>query len=169
MDLTDLADSLKRAVASPGEFATYFPFTTNDDLAATLADALSESQLDGFLSRVNLDVESVTTDVELSPAQQALVVLYARGRIIVSRLLNLKTHTRYKAGPVEAEVEQAASVLTELLKETNARKAQLLDDAKAGNGITSFLMVDMYVSKSMDSRYGDLGFSYNNRVFSEPV
>lgn len=153
MDLFDLTGALQRAVAPPGEFKTYFPSTSDDDLAGTLADGLAEAQLDGFLGTVALDATAFSTDVDLTSAQQALVVLYARARVIVSRLANIKNRTRYKAGPVEAETETSATILTALLKDTSDRKKQILDDTRYG-GASSFTMVDLYVTKSLDDRWG---------------
>lgn len=150
MDLFDLTGALQRAVAPPGEFKTLFPSANDDDLAGTLADGLAEAQLDGFLGNVNLDAENFATDADLSSGQQALVVLYARARIVTARLANLKNRTRYKAGPVEAESEQSASVLVAILKDTSDRKKALLDGAKYGTAGTSFAMVDLYVARSLD-------------------
>jgi hypothetical protein len=150
VDLFNLTAALQRAVAPPGEFKSLFPSANDESLAGTLADGLAEAQLDGFLSKVGLDADAYSTDVDLTSAQQALVVLYARARIVTARLANLKNRTRYKAGPVEAETEQAASVLVQILKDTSDRKKALLDQARYGSGGTSFTMVDLYVSRSLD-------------------
>lgn len=150
MDLADLVPSLKRALAAPGEFDTIFPNSTDADLSGTLADAVAECQLDGFFGLITLDVLNETTDPDLTNPQQALVILYAMSRVVTARVANLKSRTRYKAGPVEAETEQAASVLVEILKETRARKMAILEDAKTGNLARAFTMVDMYVAKSID-------------------
>ena len=158
MDFIDLAPSLKRAVAPPGEFDQFFPNTTDDDLAGSLADGVAEAQLDGFLSTHSLDLDAGTIDPALSNPQQALIVLYARARVLQARLSNLKSVTRYKAGNVEAETQQAASVLVELLRESRERKKALLDNARWGSGSTSFSMVDMYVTKSIDSTTSDVGY-----------
>lgn len=158
MDLFDLTPSLQRAVAPPGEFGTYFPNTSDEDLAGTLADALAEAQLDGFLQPTTLNSLTYTATPDLTSAQQALVVLYARARVITARLANLRNRARYKAGPVESETEQSASVLVALLKDTSERKKQILADARSGYGVTSFAMVDMYVTKSLDSTDPDLRY-----------
>ncbi len=164
MDLVDLADSLRRAVAPPGEFDTYFPNTQDADLVGTLMDGIAECQMDGFLHDHELDIDAEQIDPDLTPAQQALVVLYARARVLMARLANIKSRTRYKAGPVEAEAEQAASVLAALLKDTSDRKKQILDDAKygnnpLGNGASgNFTMVDLFVSKSLDYSTPDLSY-----------
>lgn len=160
MDLIDLADSLRRAVAPLGEFETYFPEASDEDVEMMLADALAEAQLDGFLSQVSLDVSAATVAPDLTSPQQALVVLYGRARIITSRLANIKNRTRYKAGNVEAESETSASILVEILRDTQARKKQLLDDARQGNGVTNFSMSDMFVSKSLDVGWYNPGAQY---------
>lgn len=158
MDLVDLVPSLKRAVAPPGEYDALFPGSVDTEVRDLLADALAEAQFDGFLNGYTLDVSTATVTPDLTSAQQALVILYAMARHLTSRLSNLKTHTRYKAGNVEAEVEQAASVLVELLREASARKKQALEDAKAGNLANAFLMVDMYITKSIDLTTPDVAY-----------
>lgn len=158
MDLSVLAPALQRSLAVPGDFATLFPNTTDADLTDTLADAVAECHLDGFLADTVLDVNLATTTPDLTTAQQALVVLYAMARVLNARVANLKNRTRYKAGNVEAETEQSASVLVELLREVRDRKKQLLDDARAGNVATAFAMVDMYVAKSIDVSSTDVNY-----------
>ena len=159
-DLTTLVPSLKRALAAPGEFDTYFPEALDDDLASMLADAMAEAQLDGFLGATDLDVATVSTDPDLSNPQQALVVLYAMSRVLTARIANLKNKTRYKAGSAEAETEQSASVLVELLRDTSARKKALLEEAKAGNVAGAFVMADLYLTKSIDRSDPDVGYIY---------
>lgn len=155
MDLADLVPSLKRALAAPGEFAATFPDSTDTDLAGTVADALAECQLDGFLGRNTLDVTDATVTPDLTTPQQALVILYAMSRVVTARVYNLPTRTLYKAGNTEVQTEQAASILVQLLKDTAARKKQLLEDARIGNLAAAFHMVDLYVSQS-------IGYGNNN-------
>lgn len=158
MELVDLVPSLQRAVAPPGEFTTYFPNTTDGDLAALLADSVAEAQLDGFMSTKSLDLEDESISPDLVPGEMALVVLYGAGRVLRTKIANLKNHTRYKAGSAEAETEQSASVLVELLRSTDARKKQLLDDARQGRAGMAFSMVDLYVSKSIDMNSSDVAY-----------
>lgn len=160
MNLSDLVPSLQRAVAVPGTFATLFPSTTDDDLSGTLADAVAEAQLDGFLSTVVVDLDSGDFAVDLTRPEQALVILYAMSRVVMARVANTKNRTRYKAGPVEAEEEQSATVLTELLRQIRDKKKELLDAAKAGNIATAFAIVDLYVAKSLDSNSVDVDLGW---------
>jgi hypothetical protein len=158
MNLSDLVPSLKRAIAVPGTFADLFPDTTDTDLADTLADAVAECQLDGFLSAVSLNVTTAATTPDLTTPETALVVLYAMTRVVTARVANLKNHTRYKAGNVEAEQEQSASVLVDLLRALRGRKRQLLEDARAGNAASAFAMVDLYVTRSIDANTVDAAY-----------
>lgn len=158
MELANLVPSLKRALAAPGEFTTHFPSATDTDLADTLADAVAEAQLDGFLGNSSLDVLSSVVTPDLTPPQQALVILYGMARVLHARVANLKNKTRYKAGNTEAETEQSATVLVEMLRQTKERKKVLLDDARAGNLATAFAMVDMYIAKSVDVSSTDVGY-----------
>jgi hypothetical protein len=158
MELTALVPSLKRAVAAPGEFDTFFPNSSETDLVGSLTDAVAEAMLDGFLAATDLDLENGVVTPDLSHQAQALVVLYGAARILSARIANLKNRTRYVAGPAEAETEQSASVLVELLRQVNARKKQVLDDARAGDLATAFEMVDMYVAKSIDVGTTDVNY-----------
>lgn len=160
MDLTDVVPSLKRAVAPLGEFDTYFPNTTDDDVRDLLADAVAECQLDGFLSSHVLDVETAEVLPDMSNAQIALVVLYGMARVLQARLGNTKNRTKYVAGSAEAETEQSASILVELLRQTKERKRQLLDDARSGNASSAFVMVDGYIAKSIDLSMPDVDYIY---------
>lgn len=162
MDLADIVPSLKRAVAPLGEFDTYFPNTTNNDVRDLLADAVAECQLDGFLSTHTLDVEAAEVTPDLSNAQIALVVLYGMARVLTTRLGNTRNRTRYVAGSVEAESEQSASVLVELLRQTKERKRQLLDDARMGGASSAFIMVDQYMAKSLDLSLPDIDYVIQN-------
>lgn len=164
MELADLVPSLKRAVAPPGEYAALFPSATDTDLTDLLADAVAEAQLDGFLANSSLNLDEATVEPDLSSAQKALVVLYGAARVLHVRIANLKNRTRYKAGAAEAETEQSASVLVELLRATNARKKQLLEDSRSGSAGLSFAMVDLYVSKSIDVSSQDVGYMTQGRM-----
>ena len=152
MQLLDLVPSLQRALAPPGEFATFFPLATDDDMVASLADSIAEAQLDGFLSSHTMNLNAGTVAPDLTGPQQALVLLYGMARVVRARIANGKNRTRYRAGPIEAEEEQSATVLVQMLRDINDRKKQLLDDAKMGNTARAFAMVDLFVARSIHPR-----------------
>lgn len=145
-DLTDLVPALQRAVAVPGTFETVFPESTNDDLAMTLLDGFAEAQLDGFfVSYISNDDGIVAQD--MSRAEQALVVIYASTRVLMSEIRNRKTHKRYEAGSVTFEEDQSASSLVELLKQMKERKKELRSQGIGGNSQRAFFMADQYLAR----------------------
>lgn len=124
--LSDYIEALKRELAVPGEFATTFPNTTDDDLVGTLADGFAECQLDGFFISQTVDPNVGSVTPALSSGGAALIVIYSGIRVIRSQLRNLKTTQIYEAAGVKYEVQTAATVLTEELKDFRARREQIL-------------------------------------------
>lgn len=157
-ELRDLVDAYKREVAVPGTFATAFPNTTDDDIAAALADAFAEAQLDGFFSKVSLDVDAGEVTPDLSVAGAALVVLYAGMRMIRQQIRSASSEKRYWAGPVGMQEKQSASALSEDLKWLSRRRDELL--ANARNRGTQVFVLEGYVSRgAAHNLYGGM-FDY---------
>lgn len=146
-ELADLTDALKREVAVPGTFATVFPNTTDEDLEGTLLDAFAQCQLDGFMLDIAIDDDGVTAP-DITRGQQALVVIYAGCRMLMAELLNRKSHTRYEANGSVFEQDQAASMLTQALKDLQEKKQRLWDLAQRRP--TSVTVVDGYFIKATD-------------------
>lgn len=146
-DLSDLVPALQRSVAVPGTFATIFPDSTNNDLAALLLDAFSEAQLDGFFTTYTSDDDGLVTE-DMSRAEQALVVIYASVRILRNEIRNRKTHRRYEAGSTVFEEDQGASLLVEMLKDYNDQKKELRKQGRAGLAGTAFFMADAYLMRA---------------------
>lgn len=129
-NLETLVEPLKRELAVPGEFATYFPNTTDDDLVGCLADSFSEAQLDGFFSASTIDLNTFDVTPDLSGAGGALIVIYGGIRTLRSKIRNTKTTTRYEAGGAVYDVQQSALVLKQELESFENRKRQLLLDSR---------------------------------------
>lgn len=126
-DLSDLVEPLKRELAVPGEFVATFPNTADDDLVGTLQDGFAKAQLDGFFGTQTVDLSTGTVTPGLSSGGQALVLMYSAEGVIRAQIRNLKTRTNYESAGSQYEVERAASVLVESLKDLTDRKQRLLD------------------------------------------
>lgn len=124
-DLVDLVDTLKREVAIPGGFTAAFPTMSEDDLVGALADGFAETQLDGWMLQVVLDVDAGTVDPDLSPAGRALVSIYSGIRILRNALINENSHVRYESRGNVYESDKGAGLLREALKDLNDRRQQL--------------------------------------------
>lgn len=152
-NISTLVPALKRELAVPGTFATVFPNTEDPDLVGALADGFAEAQLFGFFKDVALTAagDDWESDPDISAAGGALVVIYTSIRAIRAQLRNLKTTQRYKAGPVEFETQQAASVLTAELAFLQKRLDDIIKNAegaaRASAGIAT--VFDNYLARNV--------------------
>lgn len=153
-DLADLVPSLQRAVAPPGQFDALYPSAGSNDLLGLLMDALAETVLDGFWFGVSPQItwtdDGITTP-DLDRGQQALVVIYAATTFLRTVLQQQSSTTRYKAGPVEYEVQTGASVTAQLLKDLATRKQELIDRVANTTASTAFYMADLYLANAVES------------------
>lgn len=150
-NLQALVAGLKRQIAVPGEFTTSFPNTADSDLLGTLGDAFAQAQMDGFFGAQVLNVQSFTVSPDLSTAGTAVVGLYAAENILLAKFRSLPTKTRYKAGPVEYEVDLSASVLAAEIRDLQARRLSLLEQALrlSRAGSPALYMKDAYLTRSL--------------------
>ena len=160
-DLATLVDALKREVAVPGTFDTAFPSTDDDDLAATLADAFAQAQLQGFFGDITLAVDPdegiYETSRELSAAGGALIVLFAGMRMLRASLRTASQSFTYKAGPVEYSGANMTTVIRDELKALNDRLSELIMQGRRSGRSVS--VVDGYNGK-LSAYTGSLGGFY---------
>jgi hypothetical protein len=166
VDLIDLVPSLKREVEPPG--SNVFASVTDAQWVGYLADAFWEARLDGFLTGYIVqgvdplvtappipgEVIPTSGTVEVDRAQLALVVLYAGIKILRNRILNMNTGFRAKAGGVEFEQQNSATMLAEMLKQLRATKDRIIDALDAGE--TDVMVLDAFSTRvlSTSSYYG---------------
>jgi len=135
VDLYDHVPSLLREVNPPG--IDVFTAATEDDMVGYLSDAFWEASLDGFVQDWTCDEEGLITPLEvggedLPRAQVSLIILYAGIKVLRNRILNLNTQFSAKAGPVEFEQQNSATMLVEQLKQLKATKDRLLETVDGG-------------------------------------
>jgi hypothetical protein len=150
-DLADWTDPLRRSVATPGEFASFFPNTSDDDLISNLMDGLGQAQLDGFLlapTMYEVDEDGIVTP-DLSRPQAALVVVYSTAQFLTAVMTNRKNKTKYAARGNEADTEQSASIITALLKQASDRIIYLRERQRLAGTASAFLMADLYLVKAI--------------------
>jgi hypothetical protein len=145
VDLSDYAPTLRREVTPLG--SALFESITDTQLTPYLTDAFWEARLDGFLTGYTADEDGIVEPTaaggaDLTPAGVALIVLYAGIKILRNRILNMNTGFRAKAGPVEFEQQNSATMLAEMLKQLRDRKNQLLD--RAAHIGTDVVLLDAY-------------------------
>lgn len=154
VDLLDHVPALKREVNPPG---TNVITMTDPEWIGYLSDAFWEARLDGFLQGYDLTANPVDVDTavipvgteEISRQNMALVVLYAGVRILRNRILNMPTNFRAKAGPVEFEQANSATVLAEMLKQLKSVKDRILEEQLYG-GMTAVTILDAFSTRLYD-------------------
>jgi hypothetical protein len=161
IDLFDLVDPLKREVATPGEFATFYPNTTDDDLLGALQDAFWEARIDGMLEGFTESEGavapiggSIVTADQLGRDFQQLIVLYAGYRFVRNYLMNLKTGFRAQAGPVEYETSQSAQVLRDILAALKDKRNLILARLSDIGAVNSYY-IDAVVERTASVYFGD--------------
>ncbi len=159
VDLADLIESLQREVNAPG--IAQLPDAVDDDYLGNLRDGFWEAVLDGVISGFDED-EGIVSPVDtagddLTRELQQLVVFYAGFRIVRNQLRDIKSVFRTKAGPVEYEVQQAATVLKAILDHLIHQRNYLLNRL-SDTGQTSVHIVDAVINRGDQQYYGDSWF-----------
>lgn len=131
VDLADYVESLKREVTPIG--ADPFAGINDSVWVGYLSDAFWEARLDGFVVGYTADTDGlitpeVTGDPDLNRRYVALIVLYAGIKVLRNKILNMNTSFRAKAGPVEFEQQNSATMLVEMLKQLRATKDRILEE-----------------------------------------
>jgi hypothetical protein len=158
VDLGDLTDNLIAEVNAPGE--DVFASAVEDDYLLRLQNAFWEATLDGIISGYTetdgvITPDSGTTDI--SRELQQLVIFYAGISIVRNHLRNLNTVFRAKAGPVEFETQNAATVLRDLLAELQKKRAIVLDRLSETYSTDTYY-IDAVAARDESFRYGDTSF-----------
>lgn len=145
IELSDYVAVLRREVTPPG--SELFANVSDASMTGHLTDSFWEARLDGFLDGYVADEDGAVTP-DLPRELIALVVLYAGIRIIRNRLINMNTSFRAQAGPVEYEVQNSASVLSEMLRQLATTKKRLQTVAD-DYGITPTCLIDGYTVRQV--------------------
>lgn len=138
--LSDYVDALKREVQPPG--VDLFSEVTSSTWVGYLTDAFWEARLDGFLEHYSviddpengfvIQHDDLTTELPLQ--WMALVVLYAGIKVLRNKILNTNTSFRAKAGPVEFEQQNSATMLAEMLRQLKSTKDRIIDSLEQDFG-----------------------------------
>jgi len=159
VDLAELIEALKAEVSPPG--TDLYPGAANDDDAwlLRLQNAFWECVLygviEGFVedaasrggetewsagivtpsdAEADYDVDGYVDGTDLSRELQQLIVLWAGWKTVLAQMQNVKTRLRTKAGPVEYEKDQSASVLKAVLDALKEKLDFIIDRLSALSG-----------------------------------
>lgn len=150
VDLTDLIPNLKARLSPPG--SDNYPNATSSQWTFQLLDAFWEAYLDGLIGPYTIDDDGIVTPTgsnttPISRAQQQIILFYVEIHLLTTNLQNLKTTFRAKAGPVEYETQQAATVLKALLDDASKRREELITNLRENPFITT-VVIDNVIART---------------------
>jgi hypothetical protein len=149
IDLEDLVPDIKTEVNYPGSDA--FPNSSDVEWKSHLRSGFWDAVMDGTIIGYEESDGIVTPksgDTALDREFQQLIIFYAGMRIIRNQLLQMKTMSKYKAGPVEYEVQQSAQVLKGVLDMLTERRNIILTRlSDIGSSKTTY--IDMVISRDI--------------------
>lgn len=180
VNLANLVEPLQIEIQAPGGEA--YSNATEDDYIGTLINSFWEIRLYGFLGGFEEDAASrggppeftigivtplhadpdyddpfgYNTDQDLSRDLQQLIVLWAAWKIALNNMATVNSVFRAKAGPVEYETQQAASVLTAVLDQLKARITYLIGNLPSAYGSSGGAVVlDAVIERSYSQAVGE--------------
>ncbi len=147
VDLGDLVSSIKLEVNPPG--VDLFPEATDEEWADRLANAFWNARIDGMLAGY-VEADGIVTptsgDTDMPRDLQQVIVFMAAYSAIFSKLLNTRTSFRAKAGAVEYETQNSATVLKDLADSLKQRYLILLQRL-ADLGYVGTYVIDAVIAR----------------------
>jgi hypothetical protein len=151
-----------------------FPDATDDDWIGSLTDAFWELRLFGmligfeenaaarggpvsFIAAIVTPIDALegydqptgyAPDADLGRDLQQLIVLWAGYKTVLTRFSTIQSVFRAKAGPVEYEVQQAATVLKALLDALKARIDAVMYNLSTWGAHTRVAVLDSVIQRS---------------------
>lgn len=156
VDVTGFVENLQGEVNAPG--FNLFPDATDEQWELQLIGAFWEAKLLGFLENFTMDdtgsITPVSGSTDISREEVQLVIFIAGIRALRGQMTALRTSTRYKAGPVEYEVQQSVNLLRELFKDLQD-KLKLILGRLSDLGTTNDAVIDGVIARIESYDYGD--------------
>lgn len=154
VELSDLVDSLKREI-SPLSGTDPYEATSEETLTGLLSDAFWEGRLNGmfvgYTINDNDQIVPLSGTDDMPRYEQQAIVLWAGYRVVLNDLRNAQSLFRAKAGPVEYETQQSATLLKGVLDAIRAK----IDVVVSQLGGTSATVFDAVIERSYSTGYGD--------------
>lgn len=157
IDLNELVPFLIAQVSPPGQ--PLYTGVSEDDWLTYLLNGFYSAKLEGLLKGWDADEEGLVRPEDrgsstLSREQQQIAVVFAAIDIVRNELRQLKTTFRAKAGPVEYETQQHATVLRGILDQLTAQKEVILERLSDLGFVGSTFYIDGYMARDRSINEG---------------
>lgn len=142
VDLADLVEFVKVEVNPPG--VDLFPDALDDEWLTRLRNAFWNARLDGLLAgyvEEDGEVTPLSGITDMPRELQQVIIFFAGYTALMNKLTSTRASLRAKAGPVEFETQNAATVMTAQatsLRERMSRILALLSES----GVVTDVVID---------------------------
>lgn len=160
VDLADLIEDLVFKMSAPGVDA--FSNVGEDEWVSRLRDGFWTGFNEGLFSEY-IEVDGIvshrTDSSKTFPREfQQLVMMYTSINALTRQLLTFNTNTRYKAGSVEYETQQSATLLNNILSLVKEEKDAVIEAIRRGDFSGATYVIDSYESRQEAYRTGKLSW-----------
>jgi hypothetical protein len=141
VDLNELIPDLKAAMTPLGSAETSLETVSDEEWTSRLNNAFwtayNQGLLEGFTCNADGIVTPISGTATFTRDLQQIVILYCAINEAENGFRQIKTRFKAKAGPVEYETEQSATVLKTIMDSLLSQKAIILDRLAVKNTIAT--------------------------------
>lgn len=163
VDLNELIPDLKAAMSPVGDAETTFEAVSDDEWTSRLKNAFwsayNDGLLDGYTCNTDGVVSPVSGTVEFGRDLQQIVILYCAINEAENGLRQINTRFKAKAGPVEYETEQSATLLKTIMDSLLARRTVILERMAQEDGAPT-IYIDAVLQRDYAIRTGLIDWNY---------
>lgn len=163
IDLNDLIPDLKAAMSPVGAAETTFEDVSDDEWASRLKNAFwsayNDGLLDGYTCNEDAIVSPVSGTTEFGRDRQQIVILYCAINEAENGLRQINTRFKAKAGPVEFETEQSATLLKTIMDSLLSRRTVILDRLAQEEGVST-IYIDSVLQRDVALRNSYIDWNY---------
>lgn len=148
VDLADLIEFVKVEVNPPG--VDLFPEAVDDEWLTRLRNAFWNARLDGLLAgyvEADGEVTPLSGTTDMPRELQQVIIFFAGYTALMNKLTSTRGSLRAKAGPVEFETQNAATVMTAqagALRDRMSRILALLSES----GVVTDVVIDAVMARA---------------------
>lgn len=161
VDLGDLIIPLKMELSPPG--SDLFSTTLDSEWIDRLVGGFWNARMDGFFpeySEVDGEIVTLTGTTDMPRDLQQVIVFMAAYSAITASFKSGNSLFRAKAGAVEYETRQSATLMTDLAQSLRERYNLLLARLSDVGYVPSYV-IDSVIARNNSMSYGDVWFVRN--------
>lgn len=148
VDLADLVEFLKVEVNPPG--VNLFPEALDTEWLTRLRNAFWNARMDGLLGgyvEEDGEVTPLSGTTDMPREMQQVIIFFAGYTALMNKLTSMRAALRAKAGPVEFEMQNAATVMTAQATSLRDRMSRILA-LLSESGVVTDVVIDAVMARA---------------------